>query len=1404
MRYPRIAAIVFCAQAACLAQAESDGRTWTIENSLIRVRIEPQTGTFSVLDKRIGHTWASAPAKQVLTPEVAVPQAAAAPKIDADLADWPPAAKPIAISHKMTGDAAKIAGAKDLSATVRLCWHADALCIAATVRDEKLLFPKPNEGTWWKWDSVEFWIGDVQCAMRLSDTKVTFWSKRSTGPGFAAKVKRTADGYVLEARVPIAKLVGNPRPGKRYRFALGVNDADANGGQREGQIYFPATWRHSSPGTFATLILAGPDGKVPSAKPAAAKPKLRDLQKLTDGRMGFCCTADCDTGRGKSVEARLTLSVPKGAAQLRVEVDMVDRKAKTPEFRVLPPLPSATDDGVLLFCPYNDGLAIPVSLTSWRRRRFGMWGDQPWVGLLDGAKGYAIIAETPHDMMARLQLVEQTGRRSLAPQLGCCSSKGEFRYPRRLRYCFVHTGGIVAVAKQYRSFAKETGLLRTLKEKMKTKPELAKLAGAPDVWRNLGLKWCREAKAAGMDRALVNGPSSAEHMEAIKALGYLISVYDNYEDCIAEGKPSRYTDVKIPDDCPLMANGKRQKGWLTFDKKKQFMKRCSIKQLEVAKRWIPQDLEKHPYNARFIDVTTATGLRECYDPNHPCTREEDCKAKRALARYMGDELGLVLGGEHGRFWGADIYDYWEGMQSGGFYSWPAGHVGKALPEKREDIGQSYLDYGLGHRVRVPLWELVFGDCVVCTWYWGDSTGHLYNVAPELAAKKDAFNILYATVPLYWNDRPFGLNWSKPELCARLLESYRNTCKLHEVIGFEEMVDFAYVTPDKDVQRTRFADGTVVTVNFGDKPFTLKSAGKEYRLPRFGFFVKGPRIFQYKAIVDGRPVTEIRKANYIFGDGGGKAQDFGAVRTDGRVTLRQRPQGLIINVEQAKAPVVLRLAQCVDDWRDEYVRLLALDKVADVRSDLPMDKKGDVLTLRGDGIYRLVYGASGAKPDLRLEPDAMRVDPSQPKQGGRVTVTVKVRNPGGPAKRAKIALYLDDVTDASRVGITTIDVGHKQVQAPAFTLDTKDLDGPHTLIAVADPDNALDEIAENDNRLEHVVAITPDWQRWPHRVALAVTTNAAVSDWPVSAAVDLSGALGAAGLDLASVRVAEVDAKARLSVPVLCQWEPADAGKGTIWWVMPGETKPSAPRQFMLLFAGKEHGRFRTRTSTWWNAETKEVTTPAYRVGFVDGAIRSLYLRHTGAPTGSVLRSLVTSSGETGWQERQGEVTRMETPQTGPVRCVVEVDKNLPKGYRYTKRYEFFARHFVVTTQINKHLCYTRAFYSVYGEYLDDKGHRASVDGKGDAEGIAGKNPNPQWYQFAGGNWAHSCVALTAFSNISYWDGVGQIGFTGAKTLPCQVGYMLHPAAPAERFGDADAAVLKANITVRVGPATKRK
>ena len=329
----------------------------------------------------------------------------------------------------------------------------------------------------------------------------------------------------------------------------------------------------------------------------------------------------------------------------------------------------------------------------------------PWVGLTDGKLGYMLLWELPTacDNGNAVLDASAVGRQEPPGPDGLPRADlRQVRRPahdplllrRRRRPC-------PRSAKRFREYIKGQGLLVTQREKLRNKPQLAQLQGAPDIWGRGDLRFVLEARAAGMDRMLVNSGQPKADMAKIKSLGYLMSVYDNYEDAF-QGDTGHYGDFVTDRDVVVHADGKQMLAWNTKgDNPKQFMKRCSALFEKVARTWVPLDLEKYPYNSRFIDVTTATGLQECYHPGHPHDRTLDREHKRRLAKYIGDDLKLVLGGEHGRWWGADIYNYWEGMQSGGFYSWPAGYVGSDLPKTREEVGKQYLAWGLGEANRYP-------------------------------------------------------------------------------------------------------------------------------------------------------------------------------------------------------------------------------------------------------------------------------------------------------------------------------------------------------------------------------------------------------------------------------------------------------------------------------------------------------------------------------------------------------------------------------------------------------------------------------------------------------------------------------------------------------------------------------
>jgi len=113
---------------------------------------------------------------------------------------------------------------------------------------------------------------------------------------------------------------------------------------------------------------------------------------------------------------------------------------------------------------------------------------------------------------------------------------------------------------------------------------------------------------------------------------------------------------------------------------------------------------------------------------------------------------------------------------------------------------------------------------VAQWYWGDYNNKL----PAIWEKRDLFNMLYGTPPMFMFRKNF---WDENK--DRFARSYRNVCSVARMVGYSEMTDHRFVTADRTVQQTKFANGAAVLVNFGDKPYRLPN-GKEVK--PMGFYV----------------------------------------------------------------------------------------------------------------------------------------------------------------------------------------------------------------------------------------------------------------------------------------------------------------------------------------------------------------------------------------------------------------------------------------------------------------------------------------------------------------------------------------------------------------------------------------
>jgi hypothetical protein len=487
------------------------------------------------------------------------------------------------------------------------------------------------------------------------------------------------------------------------------------------------------------------------------------------------------------------------------------------------PYPFVSEPVDWLVVPMNEGISFPVedkSIDTFRLIAYGGHGIcMAFWGVTDDRQGHGVIIETPDD--AAIHLVRLEDRLAIAPEWD--AQKGQFGYERRLRYVFFDQGGHVAIAKRYREYARRKGLLKTLAEKRRENPNVDLLVGAVNIWNWDAdpVQLANEMRAAGIERILWSRGGSANALRALNDMKVLTSRYDIYQDTMnpsnfpfLKGVHPDWTTAGWPADIIRQANGDWRHGWAVGGTN-GIMYDCGVlcdsRALDYARARIPAELATHPYLCRFIDTTTASPWNDCYDPRHPMTRTESREWKMKLLDYVSRDCKLVTGSETGHDAAVPFVDYFEGMLSLGPYRVP--DAGRDMQRIWNDPPERVAKFQLGQAYRLPLWELVYHDCVVAQWYWGDYNNKL----PTLWDKRDLFNVLYGTPPMFMFDRKL---WEARK--ARFVQSYTNTCPYVRAAGYAEMTDHRFLTADRNVQQTAFANGVTITVNFGITPFRLAS------------------------------------------------------------------------------------------------------------------------------------------------------------------------------------------------------------------------------------------------------------------------------------------------------------------------------------------------------------------------------------------------------------------------------------------------------------------------------------------------------------------------------------------------------------------------------------------------------
>jgi hypothetical protein len=533
---------------------------------------------------------------------------------------------------------------------------------------------------------------------------------------------------------------------------------------------------------------------------------------------------------GRCDQGRISLKLLDPASMLHIEA-VIALQEDRPELlvqlqadgplpgRIAYPPPVQTAAGQMLIMPVNEGISYPVDDSSLGEMYYHMYGGHGlcmgWWGVTNGRVGVMALVETPDDAGVRVSRSDGL----LCPGMEWLSQQGDFGPQRRLRYVFFDDGGYVAMCKRYRRHSQEIGLFKTLAEKRRENPHVDLLVGAVNVWC-----WdpdaaaiCREMQAAGIDRIQWSHRLPPEQLQELNAMGVLTSRYDIYQDVMdpanfdkLHGVHGDWTTAAWPDDLMRDANGDWIRGWRVRGKDGQWYPcgvLCDRQAVAYALRRIPAELQTHPYRCRFIDTTTASPWRECYDPRHPVTRSESRHWKMELLRTISETCGLVCGSETGHEAAVPFVHYFEGMLSLGPYRVP--DAGRNMGEILDEVPERVAKFQTGHYYRLPLWELVYHDCVVAQWYWGDYNNKL----PGVWDRRDLFNALYGTPPMFLFRRDY---WRQHR--DRFVRSYQTAATVARATGYQEMLSHRWLTDDHSVQQTEFANGVTVTANFGDQPY----------------------------------------------------------------------------------------------------------------------------------------------------------------------------------------------------------------------------------------------------------------------------------------------------------------------------------------------------------------------------------------------------------------------------------------------------------------------------------------------------------------------------------------------------------------------------------------------------------
>ncbi len=350
------------------------------------------------------------------------------------------------------------------------------------------------------------------------------------------------------------------------------------------------------------------------------------------------------------------------------------------------------------------------------------------------------------------------------------------------------------------------------------------LGDSPEAWGNQAIKSLRDA---GLQRLAVTLGEGWEgglwHPEAVRTgvdAGFLVAPYDSYQTALSASENSDWTTAHLGArayrDCAIVLKGGKLK--TGFQQSGHYTDpRCVRPLLEARVKAVQA---KAGFNAWFLDAYATSMVLDSYRDSAPMTQAQNAEANIDASRWINTVLQLPTGSEDGNAITAQGILFAHGMQTP-VIGWgdremtqdkqSPYYVGNWYPPeqpavffKQVPLKEPFRTVYFEPTMRLPLYQAVFHGSVITTHHWLFDNLKLTNVQ----ADNELTQLLYNVPPLY--------HLSAATLEQRLAPMQRQDRffrPLHQRLATEAMTGFRWLTADRRVQETTFADGTRLVANF---------------------------------------------------------------------------------------------------------------------------------------------------------------------------------------------------------------------------------------------------------------------------------------------------------------------------------------------------------------------------------------------------------------------------------------------------------------------------------------------------------------------------------------------------------------------------------------------------------------